>query len=44
MLIRAGRLRVRVGLTKLEVREVASSGRAEKERGDESVVLKVRDL
>ena len=44
MPIRAGRLRVRVGLTKLEVREVASSGRAEKERGDESVVLKVRDL
>ena len=44
MLIRAGRLRVRVGLTRMEVREVVWTGRAEKERGDESVVLKVRDL
>ena len=44
MPIRAGRLRVRVGLTKLEVREVVWTGRAEKEREDESVVLKVRDL
>ena len=44
MLIRAGQFRVRVGLTRLEVREVLWTGRAEKELGDESVVLKVRDL
>jgi len=44
MPIRAGRLRVRVGLTKLEVRKVVWTGRPEKAREDESVALKVLDL
>ena len=44
MPIRAGRLLVRVGLTNLEVKEVASTGKPEKARGDESVAPKVRDL
>ena len=44
MPIRAGPLLVRVGLTNLEVKEVASTGKPEKARGDESVALKVRDL
>jgi hypothetical protein len=44
MPIRAGPLRVRVGLTNPEVKEVASTGKPEKARGDESVALKVRDL
>ena len=44
MPIRAGRLRVRVGLTNLEVKEVASTGKPEKVRGAESVALKLRDL
>ena len=44
MPIRAGRLLVRVGLTNLEVKEVASTGKLEKVRGAESVALKLRDL
>ena len=44
MPIRVGPLLVRVGLTKLEVREVVWTGRLEKVRGAESVALKLRDL